>query len=186
MNKTRKVRSQEPKESSSTTQTQVALQTKQTTNKSLLSSTRVTASTSASRSQSKNNTRKNRITPAASSYKKNKVEEVHPRKIMSSPNKRNLVSMCNANFKHVVKDANSKFVCSTCNGCLFSANHDKCVVAYINDMNEHVNSKSGNRKKVEWKPRASVSRVGFTDMLAGVDIWEMAGNGPTDVTDFVA
>ncbi|GJT02316.1 hypothetical protein Tco_0823485 [Tanacetum coccineum] len=69
---------------------------------------RVIASTSASGSQSKSNTRKNRITQAAISNKKNKVEEVHPRKIMSSPNKRNLVSMCNANFKHVVKDANSK------------------------------------------------------------------------------
>ncbi|GJZ09848.1 hypothetical protein Tco_0544131 [Tanacetum coccineum] len=168
MNKTRKVRSQEPKESSSTTQTQVALQTKQTTNKSLLSSTRVTASTSASRSQSKNNTRKNRITPAASSNKKNKVVEVHPRKVMSSSNKRNHVSMCNANFKHGVKDANSKFVCSTCNGCLFSANHDKCVVAYINDMNEHVNSKSGNRKKVEWKPTGKVfTSVGHRWLLTG-------------------
>ncbi|GJX99324.1 development/cell death domain-containing protein [Tanacetum coccineum] len=45
--------------------------------------------------------------PAASSNKKNKAVEVHPRKVMSSSNKRNHVSMCNANFKHVVKDANS-------------------------------------------------------------------------------
>ncbi|GKB13777.1 hypothetical protein Tco_0847700 [Tanacetum coccineum] len=111
MNKTRKVRSQEPKESSSTTQTQAAVQTKQTTNKSLLSSTGVIASTSASRSQSKNNTRKNRITPGASSKKKNKAVEVHPRKFMTSSNKRNHVSMCNANFKHAIKDTNSKFVC---------------------------------------------------------------------------
>nr|GEV72608.1 hypothetical protein [Tanacetum cinerariifolium] len=40
---------------------------------------RVIPSTSANESQSKNNTRKNRITPAASSNKKNKTVEVHPR-----------------------------------------------------------------------------------------------------------
>ncbi|GJU17473.1 hypothetical protein Tco_1145439 [Tanacetum coccineum] len=113
-------------------------------------------STSASGSQSKNNTRKNRITPVASSNKKNKAVEVHPRKVMSSSNKRNHVSLCNANFKHAVKDANSKFVCSTCNGCLFSANHDKFIVAYINDVNKRVKSKSSKRKKMEWKPTRKV------------------------------
>ncbi|GJU68189.1 hypothetical protein Tco_1254448 [Tanacetum coccineum] len=82
MNKTRKVRSQEPKESSSTTQKKVALQTKWTTDKPLLSSTRVIPSTSTSGSQSKNNTRKNRITPAASSINKNKTAEALPRKVL--------------------------------------------------------------------------------------------------------
>ncbi|GJV96587.1 hypothetical protein Tco_1548164, partial [Tanacetum coccineum] len=111
--------------------------------------TRVIPSTSASGSQSKNNTRKNRITPAASSNKKNKTVEAHPRKVMSSSNKKNHVSLCNANFKHAVKDANSKFVCSTCNGCLFFANHDKCVVTYINYVNKRAKSKSGKSKKME-------------------------------------
>ncbi|GJS59667.1 retrovirus-related pol polyprotein from transposon TNT 1-94 [Tanacetum coccineum] len=116
-------------------------------------------STSASGSQSKNNTRKNKITPAASSNKKNKTIEVHPRKVMSRSNKRNHVSMCNANFKHAIKDTNSKFVCSTCNGCLFSANHDDCVVAYTNDMNKDVKSKSGKSKKMEWKPTGEVVQI---------------------------
>ncbi|GJY51386.1 hypothetical protein Tco_0442233 [Tanacetum coccineum] len=133
MNKTRMIRSQEPKESS-----------------------RVIPSTSASGSQSKNNTRKNRITTAASSNKKNKTVEVNPRKVMSSSNKRNHVSMCNANVKHAVKDANSKFVCSACNGCLFYANHDKCVFTYINDVNKRVKFKSGKSKKMEWKPTGKV------------------------------
>ncbi|GJS93201.1 hypothetical protein Tco_0800169 [Tanacetum coccineum] len=101
------------------------------------------SSTSTIGSHSKRNTRKNRITQAASSNKKNKTVEVHPRSVMSSLNKKNRVSMCNANTKHAVIDANSKFVCSTCNECVFSANHDKCVVAYLNDVNSHVKSKSG-------------------------------------------
>ncbi|GJW69601.1 retrovirus-related pol polyprotein from transposon TNT 1-94 [Tanacetum coccineum] len=119
-------------------------------------SSRLITSTSASRSQSKNNTRKNRITPAASSNKNTKAVKVHPRKVMSSSNKRNHVSMCNTNPKHAVKDTNSKFICSTCNGCLFYANHDTCVVAYINDMNVRVNSNSGKRKNLEWKPTSKV------------------------------
>ncbi|GJR38516.1 retrovirus-related pol polyprotein from transposon TNT 1-94 [Tanacetum coccineum] len=117
---------------------------------------RVIPSISASGSQSKNNTRKNRITSAASSNKKNKTVEAHPRKVMTSSNKKNHVSLCNLNFKHVVKDVNSKFVRSTCNGCLFSANHDKCVVTYINDVNKRAKSKSGKRKKMEWKPTGKV------------------------------
>ncbi|GJZ20745.1 hypothetical protein Tco_0557335 [Tanacetum coccineum] len=52
--------------------------------------------------------------------------------------------------------ANSKFVCSTCNGCLFSANHDKCVVTYINDVNKRAKSKYGESKKMEWKPTGKV------------------------------
>nr|GEU75825.1 reverse transcriptase domain-containing protein [Tanacetum cinerariifolium] len=117
---------------------------------------RVIASTSASGSQSKNDTKKNRITPAASSNKKNKAVEVHPRKVMSSSNKRNHVSLCNTNFKHVVKDVNSKFVCSTCNGCLFSSNPDKCVVTYINDVNKRAKSESDKSKQMEWKPTSKV------------------------------
>ncbi|GJR85989.1 integrase, catalytic region, zinc finger, CCHC-type containing protein [Tanacetum coccineum] len=81
---------------------------------------------------------------------------------MSSSNKRNHVSLCNANFKNAVKDANSKFVCSTCNGCLFSTNPDKCVVTYINNVNKRVKSKSGKSKKMEWKP---------TDKVVQIIIW---------------
>ncbi|GJT07637.1 hypothetical protein Tco_0842099 [Tanacetum coccineum] len=70
---------------------------------------RVIPSTSTSKSQSKNNTRKNRITPAASSNKKNKTIEVHPRKVMFSSNKKNHVSLCNANLKHArVKSKSGK------------------------------------------------------------------------------
>ncbi|GJV70702.1 hypothetical protein Tco_1490697 [Tanacetum coccineum] len=89
-------------------------------------------STSASDPQSKNNTRKNRITSAASSNKKNKTVEFRPRKVMSNSNKRNHVSMYNANFKNAVKDANSKL----------------CV-----------KSKSGKSQKMEWKPTGKVFTI---------------------------
>ncbi|GJU38084.1 hypothetical protein Tco_1186438 [Tanacetum coccineum] len=138
------------------TQKHVESQSKQTTIKPLFPSTGVISSTSASGSKSKSNTRKNRITHAASSNQKNKKVEDHPRSVMSSLNKNNYISICNASTKHVVFDANSRFVCSTCNDCLFSTNHDKCVVAYLNDVNSRVKSKSGKSIKKEWKSTSKV------------------------------
>ncbi|GJU95497.1 hypothetical protein Tco_1320253 [Tanacetum coccineum] len=129
---------------------QVEIQTVKTNN-SLLPSTRVITSTKASRSKPRRNAKKNRILQASSSnQKKNKVED-HHRSIMSSSNKKNRISFCNTNTKHVILDANSKFVCSTCNACLFSTNRYKCVVAYLNDVSSCVKSKSDKNKKKEWK-----------------------------------
>ncbi|GKE81134.1 hypothetical protein Tco_1551134 [Tanacetum coccineum] len=107
------------------------------------------SSTSASGSKSKSNTRKNRITQEASSNQKNNKVEDHPRSVMSSSNKKNRVSICNACTKHAVLDADSKFVCFTCNDCLFSTDHDKFVVDYLNDVNSRVKSKSGKSIKKE-------------------------------------
>ncbi|GJU53685.1 hypothetical protein Tco_1227399 [Tanacetum coccineum] len=156
-NRNRRVTSEDNCDTSATkTQKQVESQSKQTTNKPLLPSTGAISSTSASGSKFKSNTRKNRITQAASSNQKNKKVEDHYRSVMSSSNKRNCVSICNARTKHAVLDANSKFVCSACNDYLFSANNDKCVVAYLNDVNLRVKSKSGRRIKKEWKSTGKV------------------------------
>ncbi|GKC16722.1 integrase, catalytic region, zinc finger, CCHC-type containing protein [Tanacetum coccineum] len=92
------------------------------------------SSTSTSGSHSKNNTRKNRITLAASSNKKNKTIEAHPRRVTD---------------------------------CLLSANHDKCVVTYINDVNKHVKSKSGKSKQMEWKPTGKVVQIVLWYMDSG-------------------
>ncbi|GJR17604.1 retrovirus-related pol polyprotein from transposon TNT 1-94, partial [Tanacetum coccineum] len=94
----------------------------------------VKISASSSVSKPSGNTKKNRISQTSSSNQKNKVED-HLRSIKSSSNKKNRVSECNASTKHDVLDGNSKFVCSTCNECLFNACHDMCVVDFLNDMN---------------------------------------------------
>nr|GEY52479.1 integrase, catalytic region, zinc finger, CCHC-type, peptidase aspartic, catalytic [Tanacetum cinerariifolium] len=51
-------------------------------------------------------------------------------------------------------NVNSDLKCATCNGCLFSDNHDSCVLAYINFANARVKSisvkKPVNRKI--WQP----------------------------------
>ncbi|GKA68508.1 hypothetical protein Tco_0768425 [Tanacetum coccineum] len=59
---------------------------------------------------------------------------------------------CNENVKNVVLKSNSKNVCLTCNDCLFSANHDACVVNYLNDVQKRKKAKSVKQKeKIEWK-----------------------------------
>nr|GEY81317.1 retrovirus-related Pol polyprotein from transposon TNT 1-94 [Tanacetum cinerariifolium] len=49
---------------------------------------------------------------------------------------------------------NSDLHCVTCNGCLFSNNHDSCVLKFINNVNARVKSKSVKRKI--WKPTRKV------------------------------
>nr|GEU44048.1 hypothetical protein [Tanacetum cinerariifolium] len=51
-------------------------------------------------------------------------------------------------------NVNSDLKCSTCNGCLFSDNHDSCVLAYINSVNASLKSKSVKKSvhRKFWQP----------------------------------
>nr|GEW21446.1 hypothetical protein [Tanacetum cinerariifolium] len=95
----------------------------------------VNLSTSASGSQPSGNTKKDKIQQTPSSSKKNKIE-AHPRN-----------SNVNFDLQYV-----------TCNGCLFSDNHDSCVLEFINNVNARVKSKSVKKtvKKKVWKPTGKV------------------------------
>ncbi|GJY21556.1 retrovirus-related pol polyprotein from transposon TNT 1-94 [Tanacetum coccineum] len=124
--------------------------------------TQVKPTTSASGSKPSCNTKNNRITRPPRSNQKNKVED-HPRKVKSSLNKMNFVSKLinNALVKHSVRNAKFEFICAICNKCLFNANHDICLVDFVNDVNVHLKSKSKrNKKRKAWKPMSKV----FTDV----------------------
>ncbi|GJW70058.1 retrovirus-related pol polyprotein from transposon TNT 1-94 [Tanacetum coccineum] len=134
------------------TQKYVVKQDIQKTDNTLLPSTRRVSYTNASGSQRKSNTRNDRILRPSSRSEKNKVE-VQPRKFKSISNKNNHVSYCNANVKNVVLKSNSENICLSCNECLFSTNHDACVVKYLKDVKKHKKAKtSKQREKNEWKP----------------------------------
>nr|GEV18031.1 26S proteasome non-ATPase regulatory subunit 4 homolog [Tanacetum cinerariifolium] len=90
----------------------------------------------ASGSQPQGNTKKDRIQRTPSKAKKNKLED-HPRTVRPSLNK-----------KKSVVDTKA-ISCATCNGCLFSDNHDSCVLAYINSVNARVKSKSVKKPEEE-------------------------------------
>nr|GEX93083.1 retrovirus-related Pol polyprotein from transposon TNT 1-94 [Tanacetum cinerariifolium] len=100
---------------------------------------RVNLLTSASGSQPQGNTKKDRIQQTQSRAKKNKLED-HPRNVRPSfHNKKSVVntkaisSVLNSNL-----NVNFDLKCATCNGCLFSDNHDSCVLEFINSVNARV------------------------------------------------
>ncbi|GKE79109.1 hypothetical protein Tco_1545229 [Tanacetum coccineum] len=120
---------------------------------------------SASGSKPSGNTKKNRISRPPSSNQKNKVKE-HPRKVKSSLNKTNSISepISNAHVKHSVKNAKFESICVVCNKCLFDANHDMCVIDYVNDVNVRSKSKSKrNKMRKVWKPTGKVfNEIGYS------------------------
>nr|GEZ84738.1 hypothetical protein [Tanacetum cinerariifolium] len=111
-------------------------------NTHVLSSTRVILVSSASRSMSQDNTKKNRIRRTQRKAKKNKVED-HLRTVKSGLNKKSVVdSKATSSVINSVSNVNSNLKCASCNVCLFSNNHDACVVAYIKSVNASRKSKS--------------------------------------------
>ncbi|GJW82914.1 hypothetical protein Tco_0156059 [Tanacetum coccineum] len=118
-----------------------------------------------------------RIPQPSSSNKTNKVEDQF-RSIKFRKNKKNRVdktecnahvmqSMLNANsvtepinnalVKHYVSNAKFESLCAICNKCLFDANHDKCLIDYLNAVNVCSKSKSKiNKKRNIWKPTGKV------------------------------
>nr|GEZ57957.1 hypothetical protein [Tanacetum cinerariifolium] len=111
--------------------------------------------TSASGSQPSGNTKKDKIQQTQRRAKKNKLE-AYPRNVRTSLQNKKSV----ANTKDISYVPNSKLnvkydlQCVTCNGCLFSDNHDSYVLDFIKSVNARVKSKSSKKplnRKI-WKP----------------------------------
>nr|GFC83911.1 hypothetical protein [Tanacetum cinerariifolium] len=133
-------------------------------NTPVLSSTGVALVSSASGSQSKDNTKKNRIRRTLKKAKETELED-YPRSVKSSLNKASVVaSRASSSVIKFVSNVNANLKCASCNGCLFSDNHDKCVVKYINSVNASKKSKSVKKlvnRKV-WKTTGKVFKtVGY-------------------------
>nr|GEW22694.1 copia protein [Tanacetum cinerariifolium] len=94
-------------------------------------STGVNRCTTASGSQPRSNTKNNRISPAKG-VNKMQVEE-QPRTNKYHLRTSNRVDS-SSRPKHTVINSNSDSVCQTCNKCLISANHDMCVVDYLQSV----------------------------------------------------
>nr|GFB73164.1 hypothetical protein [Tanacetum cinerariifolium] len=97
--------------------------------------------------------------------------EDHLRNVKSSLNKASVVdSKATSSVIKSVSNVNLNLKCASCNGCLFSDNHDACVVAYINSMNASRKSKSVKTpvKRKVWKSTGKVFKtVGY--------IWKPTG-----------
>nr|GEV69014.1 zinc finger, CCHC-type [Tanacetum cinerariifolium] len=143
MNKTKKVRFTEPVTSSGNKPIKIASSSNVVSNKPMLSSTGVNLPTSTSGSQPSGNTKKYKIQQTPSSAKKNKLE-AYPRNVRTSlKNKNSVVNTKNiASVPESKLNVNFDLQCVTCNGCLFSDNHDSCVLEFINSVNARIKSKS--------------------------------------------
>nr|GEU83947.1 hypothetical protein [Tanacetum cinerariifolium] len=159
MNKTKQVRFTEPFTSSGNTNIKTASSSNVLSNKPMMSSTGINLSTSASGSQPSGNTKKDKIQQAPSSTKKNKIK-AHPKTVRSGLRNKNCVvkPKDTASVQNSKSNVNSDLQCVTCNGCLFSDNHDSCVLDFINNVNARVKSKSVKNtvKRKVWKPTRKV------------------------------
>nr|GEZ76862.1 retrovirus-related Pol polyprotein from transposon TNT 1-94 [Tanacetum cinerariifolium] len=118
------------------------------------------------------NSDSNGLSSTGSSGSKNKEVEVeeYPRNLMLSKNKKHMSSECN-NVKPAIRNDKSEVVCAMCKQCLISANHDVCLLNYVNDMNSYgmkqkANvSNNENQKKQKSKVKKP-KKVGFNERLA--------------------
>nr|GEU33532.1 hypothetical protein [Tanacetum cinerariifolium] len=102
-------------------------------------------------SKPRSNTKKNRILPAKSINKK--TVEDHSRTNKSHLQKPNRVDS-SISSKCTVINLNSDSTCKTCNKCFILANHDMCVIKYLNSVNAPSFVKNVVRKvKQVWKPK---------------------------------
>ncbi|GKA40489.1 hypothetical protein Tco_0733082 [Tanacetum coccineum] len=107
------------------------------------------------------------------SNKLEKIEENH-RILQSSNYPDHTSSECN-NIKLAIRNEKSEVICATCKQCLITANHDECVLQYVNGMkytkkNQSANvSKSANQKTHNlrvWKPK----KLGSNERLASPNL----------------
>nr|GEV42555.1 hypothetical protein [Tanacetum cinerariifolium] len=117
--------------SHSNTHKHVAKWHTQKTNVPVPHSTRVNHYTDASGSQPRSNTKKNRISPAKGVNKKQLQEQ--PRTNKSSLRTTNHVGS-SSRSKSTVINSNLDSVFQTCNKCLIFANHDMCMVDYLQSV----------------------------------------------------
>ncbi|GJU80295.1 hypothetical protein Tco_1282660, partial [Tanacetum coccineum] len=133
----------------------------------------VKSTTRTRRPQPRNNPKNDKVPfkskSSCLSNKLEKIEENH-RSLQSSNYPDHTSSECN-NIKLAIRNEKSEVICATCKQCLITANHDECVLQYVNGMksrkkNQSANvSKSANQKKHKprvWKPK----KVGSKERLA--------------------
>ncbi|GKB47145.1 hypothetical protein Tco_0897898, partial [Tanacetum coccineum] len=79
-------------------------------------------------------------------------------------------SECN-NVKLVIRNDKSKVIYAMCKQCLITANHDVCVLNYVNDMNSHGKKQKENvlntEKQKKQKPKVmKPKKVGSNERIA--------------------
>ncbi|GJV09858.1 retrovirus-related pol polyprotein from transposon TNT 1-94 [Tanacetum coccineum] len=128
------------------------------------SSIGVDITTKTRRPHPRSNTKNDRVPSASKSSRiMNKEVELedHLRNLLLSKNKKHMSSECN-NIKLAIQNDKSKIVCAMCKQCLIMANHDACVLNYVNGMNSCRKKQKTNVSNIAnqtkhkaqiWKPK---------------------------------
>ncbi|GJZ83013.1 hypothetical protein Tco_0648186 [Tanacetum coccineum] len=138
-----------------------------------LSSTGVDNTAKTRRSQSRSNTKNDRVPSASKSscFKNKEVEvEEHHRNLLFSKNKKPMSSECN-NVKLAIRNDKFEVVCAMCKQCLITANHDIYVLNYVNGMNSRGKKQKENASNVsnQKKHKPTIrkpNKVGSKERLA--------------------
>ncbi|GJU78279.1 hypothetical protein Tco_1275349 [Tanacetum coccineum] len=159
-----------------TSQPHVISQKNVNSNSNGISYTGVKSTVKTRRPQPRSNTKNDKVPSASkSNCIKNKevAEEEDHKHLLLSNNKKNISSECK-NVKLAIWSDKSKVVCAMCKQCLITANHDVCVLNYMNRMNSHDNNQSANVSNVtnvtnqnKHKPKVrKPKKLGYKERLA--------------------
>ncbi|GKD40399.1 hypothetical protein Tco_1260606, partial [Tanacetum coccineum] len=123
----------------------------------------VESTTKTRRPQPRNNPKNARVpSKSKSSFLSNKLEkmEENHRSLQSSNYLDHTSSECN-NIKLAIRNEKFKVICATCKQCLITANHDKCMLQYVNGMKSRKNNQSANVSKSanQKKHKANVKKL---------------------------
>ncbi|GJT56233.1 retrovirus-related pol polyprotein from transposon TNT 1-94 [Tanacetum coccineum] len=139
---------------------QVEYQKINSTNASGIPSTGVKGASAASGSKPRSNTKKDRTLPARSALKQ---VEAHSRMNKSNEKQENRVDS-SISSKRTVINSNSNSLCKTCNECLISSNHVKCVERFLKSYNKPPVTQIWRVKQVKqtWKPTGKIfTTIGY-------------------------
>ncbi|GJV22043.1 retrovirus-related pol polyprotein from transposon TNT 1-94 [Tanacetum coccineum] len=123
----------------------------------------VDITTKTRRPQPRSNTKNDRVLSASkSSSIKNKEVDVedHPRNLMLSKKKKHMSSECN-NIKLAIRNDKSEIVYAMCKQCLVTANHDACMLKYVNGKNSRGKKQKANVSNIanQLKHKAQVIQI---------------------------
>ncbi|GJR69506.1 hypothetical protein Tco_0015571 [Tanacetum coccineum] len=110
------------------------------------SSTRVNNTAKTRRPHSRRNSNTDRVpSKSKSNFLSNNVEKIkeNHRNSQIPKNQKHMSSECN-NITLAIRNDKSEIVCVMCKQCLVTANHDVCVLNYVNDMNSRTDNQSAN------------------------------------------
>ncbi|GJU45850.1 hypothetical protein Tco_1203116 [Tanacetum coccineum] len=115
------------------------------------SSTRVNSTAKTRRPHPRSNSNTDKVpSKSKSSFLSNNVEKIEEnhRNSQIPKNQKHMPSECD-NITLVIRNAKSEIICVMCKQCLVTANHDVCVLKYVNDMNSRADNQSTNASKRE-------------------------------------